>query len=156
MMIRAEYVNPFLEAAALVFKDMLGVELMRGKTTIKESPEPTNEIAIILGITGKVTGQVVYSMNMETAVKIVEKLMPGMDPASLQNEYKDIMGEVGNMITGNAINIFLKNHEDLDVTVPQVVDTRVTPNLLLKKNVTIGLNLYSKFGMLEVNISMNN
>ncbi len=155
MMIKAEYVNPFLEAAALVFKDMLGVELMRGKTTIKDSPAPTNEIAIILGITGRVSGQVVFSMNMETAMQIIDKLMPGMDEATMQNEYKDVLGEVGNMITGNAINIFLKNHEDLDVTVPMVVDTRSGNPLQIKKNVTIGLNLYSKFGMLEVNIAFN-
>ncbi len=155
MMIKAEYVNPFLEAAALVFKDMLGVELTRGRTAIKENPNPTNEIAIILGITGKVTGQVVYSMNLETALKIVDKLMPGMDKETLMNEYKDVLGEVGNMITGNAINIFLKNHEDLDVTVPQVVDTREKALTELKKNVTIGLNLYSQMGMLEVNIAFN-
>lgn len=155
MMIKAEYVNPFLEAAALVFKDMLGVELMRGKTVIKESPVPTNEIAIILGITGKVTGQVIYSMNMETAVKVVEKLMPGIDEETIKSEYRDILGEVGNMITGNAINIFLQNHEDLDVTVPQVIDTRSNPLSNVKKNVTIGLNLYSQMGMLEVNIAFN-
>lgn len=155
MMIKAEYVNPFLEAAALVFKDMLGVELMRGKTTIKDSPKPTNEIAIILGITGKVSGQVVYSMNMETALQVVEKLMPGVDRATMESEYKDVLGEVGNMITGNAINIFLKNHEDLDVTVPVVVDTRTTNEMGLKKMVTIGLNLYSTYGMLEVNIAFS-
>lgn len=153
MMIKAEYVNPFLEAAALVFKDMLGVELMRGKTTIKDSPKPTNEIAIILGITGKVTGQVVYSLNMETALAITEKLMPGMDRESMENEYRDVLGEVGNMITGNAINIFLKNHDELDVTVPVVVDTRTKPVTNIKENVTIGLNLYSNMGMLEVNIA---
>lgn len=155
MMIKAEYVNPFLEAAALVFKDMLGVELLRGKTVIKDSPDPTNEIAIILGITGNVTGQVVYSMNMETAVKIVQKLMPGVEENVILNEYKDVMGEVGNMITGNAINIFLKNNADLDVTVPQVVDMRAGAPLNLKKNTTIGLNLYSSYGMLEVNIAIN-
>lgn len=156
MMVKAEYVNPFLEAATLVFKDMLGVELLRGKTIIKDNARPTNEIAIILGITGKVGGQVVFSMNMETAEKIVNKLMPGIDSASLQSEYKDILGEVGNMITGNAINIYLKNHDDLDVTVPQVVDTRTDKNFEITKNVTIGLNLYSKFGMVEVNIAFRN
>ncbi|MCX7680189.1 MAG: chemotaxis protein CheX, partial [Spirochaetes bacterium] len=60
MNINAEYVNPFLEAASAVFKSMLGVDLRRGKLCIKEYPEPSHEVAIIIGITGAVTGEVVY------------------------------------------------------------------------------------------------
>ena len=43
----AEYINPFLEAANLVFKDMLGLNLLRGKTTIKNNPMPGRDIAIL-------------------------------------------------------------------------------------------------------------
>jgi chemotaxis protein CheX len=44
MEIRAEFVNPFIEAASLVFKDSLKVELIRGKLKIKESPAPSHEV----------------------------------------------------------------------------------------------------------------
>jgi len=155
MMIKAEFVNPFLEAAALVFRDMLGAELLRGKTSIKQTPTPSHEIAIIVGVTGKITGQVVYSMNLDTALKLCMKLMPGMTRESLQTEYRDVLGEIGNMITGNAINIFIKNDKDLDVTVPMVVDTRTAEDLKFSEKVTLGLNLYSRYGMVEVNIAMN-
>jgi chemotaxis protein CheX len=153
-MIKAEFVNPFLEAAALVFRDMLGADLLRGKTSIKQTPAPSHEIAIILGVTGRISGQVVYSLNFDTACKISEKLMPGFHPTSLQNELRDILGEIGNMITGNAINIFIKNDKELDVTVPMVVDAR-TNNLEFNPKLTLGLNLYSRYGMIEVNIAMN-
>jgi len=153
MMMKAEYVNPFLESASLVFRDMLGTELLRGKTSIKNDGTPTHEIAMILGITGNVTGQIIYSMNKETAFKLVRKLMPGVDDGTVESEYKDVLGEIANMITGNAINIFLTNDKDLDVTVPQVVDTRIQ-TIRVSKNPTLGLNLYSRFGMLEVNIMM--
>ena len=52
MNINAEYVNPFLEAASAVFKSILNVDLRRGKLIIKESPLPSLEVAIIIGITG--------------------------------------------------------------------------------------------------------
>ena len=71
----AEYVNPFLEAAALVYKDLLGAELLRGKTNIKQAPRPGHDIAIGLTVTGAATGRVVYSMNIETVVKIVQRLV---------------------------------------------------------------------------------
>jgi len=154
MMIKAEFVNPFLEAAALVFRDMLGTDLLRGKTSIKQSPAPSHEVAIILDVTGKATGKVVYSMNFDTARKLCNLLMPGIDATELRSEMRDILGEIGNMITGNAINIFIKNDKDLDITVPLVVDTR-NAELKFDQKLTLGLNLYSKHGMLEVNIAMN-
>ena len=151
---KAELVNPFLEAAGLVFRQMLQMELVRGKTTIKKSPAPGYEVAILIGITGEVTGRVVYSMNMDTVRKGVQKLMPDVSPQDLEKEYKDVIGEIGNMITGNALNVFLKNDKDLDVTVPRVVDLR-KQKLDMSDGVTLGLNLYSPIGLVEVNISMD-
>ena len=151
---KAELVNPFLEAAALVFRQMLQLELVRGKTTIKQSPAPSHEVAIVIGITGEVKGTVVYSMNMDTVRKIVTKLMPDTTLAGIEKEYKDVMGEIGNMITGNALNVFIKNDKDLDVTVPRVVDLR-KQKLSLNDGVTLGLNLYSPYGLVEVNIAMD-
>ena len=150
---KAEYINPFLEAANLVFKDMLGLNLLRGKTTIKNNPMPGRDIAILVGITGQVNGEVVYAMNIETIHQIVLKLMPGIDAATIEREYRDVIGELANMITGNALNIFLAKNADLDVTVPMVVDVR-TQELKLKDHTTLGLNLYSRFGLLEVNIAI--
>lgn len=151
---KAEFVNPFLEAAALVFKQMLGVDMIRGKTAIKTTPAPSHDIAILINITGKVNGQVIYSLNFDAVQKIVRKLMPGISDAGINTEFKDVLGELSNMITGNALNIFLKNDQDLDVTVPVVVDTRIT-KAEFKNQTTLGLNMYSDYGLLEVNICMN-
>ncbi|MBP8986385.1 MAG: chemotaxis protein CheX, partial [Spirochaetes bacterium] len=78
MNINAEYVNPFLEAASAVFKQLLNVDLRRGKLVIKEVPQPSHDVAIIIGITGAVTGQVVFSMSLEMVGKIAKVLTPGL------------------------------------------------------------------------------
>lgn len=150
---KAEFVNPFLEAAALVYKQMLDVDLIRGKTVIRQTPAPNHEVAIVITVTGQVKGTVVYSLNMDSVEKIVAKLMPGSTPEQARKEYKDVMGELSNMMTGNALNIFLKNDADLDVSVPMVVDTREKP-VDFNSQTTLSLNLYSPFGMLEVNVAM--
>jgi len=49
MNINAEYVNPFLEAASAVFKQLLNVDLRRGKLVIKDVPQPSHDVAIIIG-----------------------------------------------------------------------------------------------------------
>ena len=149
---KAEFINPFLVATTSVFRDLLKVNLVRGRTLIKKSAAPAQEIAIFIGVKGKNEGQVIYSMNLETIFKIARRLMPGIDDASLEKEYRDIIGEVANMITGNAVQILIAGDVDLDLTVPMVIDVRQKP-LDVQDMPTIGLNLYSPFGLVEINIA---
>ena len=150
----AEYINPFLQSATLVFKEILGLNLFRGKTAVLTNPLPERDIAILIGVKGSVQGEAVYSMNIETVYKICRKLMPGADEKTIQYEYRDVLGELANMMTGNALNIFMTKDTDLDVTVPHVVDVR-NGGLRFKDQTTLALNLYSSYGILEIKIALS-
>ena len=102
---------------------------------------------------GAVEGQIVYSMNAETAYKISQKLMPDSDRATIEKEYRDVLGEIGNMITGNALNVFYKTSQEIDLSVPYVMDTR-TQTANIQERQTLGLHLYTRVGMLELNIAL--
>jgi chemotaxis protein CheX len=153
MNINAEYINPFLEAASAVFKSIMGVELRRGKLSIKEYPEPTHEVAIIIGITGAVTGEVVYSMSYSMVYKIASILAPGISEDQVKTEYKDIIGELANMITGNAMNLFAYSGKRIEMTTPTVIDGK-NFTITMVKQTTLGINLYSPFGQLEMNVAL--
>ena len=153
MSINAEYINPFLEAASVVFKSILNVDLRRGKLIIKENPIPSLDVAIIIGITGGVTGDIVYSMSYPMVQKIAEVLMPGLSEEQMMNEYKDIVGELANMITGNAMNLFASTGKDIDMTTPTVIDGK-NFNITMIKQTTLGITLYSPMGQLEMNIAL--
>ncbi len=153
MNINAEYVNPFLEAAGVVFKSILNVELRRGKLVIKESPTPSMDVSIMIGITGGVTGEVVYSMPFNMVYKIAEILAPGLSADQIKIEYKDIVGELANMITGNAMNLFASTGKTIDMTTPTVVEGKEVTITMIKQT-TLGINLYSPMGQLEMNIAL--
>lgn len=153
MNINAEYVNPFLEAASAVFKSILNVDLRRGKLVIKESPIPSMNVSIIIGITGGVTGEVVYSMEFNMVQKIASILAPGLSEGQLQSEYKDIIGELANMITGNAMNLFATTGKQIEITTPTVVEGKDVQITMIKQT-TLGINLYSPMGQLEMNIAL--
>lgn len=153
MNINAEYVNPFLEAASAVFKSIMNVDLRRGKMIIKEHPEPSHDVAIIIGITGSINGEVVYSMGYNMVYKIAEILSPGLSEEQIQHEYKDIIGELGNMITGNAMNLFAYSGKTIDITTPTVVNGKDF-TITLVKQTTLGINLYSPMGQLEMNVAL--
>ncbi len=151
--INAEFVNPFLEAASAVFKSILKVDLRRGKLVIKESPIPSMDIAIIIGITGGVAGEVVYSMGYNMVFKIAEALAPGLSEQQIKGEYKDIIGEMANMITGNAMNLFASTGKRINMTTPTVVEGKDFTITLIKQT-TLGINLYSPMGQLEMNVAL--
>ena len=153
MNINAEYVNPFLEAASAVFKQLLNVDLRRGKLVIKDVPQPSHDVAIIIGITGAVTGQVVFSMCLEMVGKIAKVLTPGLSDKDIANEWKDIVGEVANMITGNAMNLFAYSGKRVEMTTPTVIEGESFTITLIKQT-TLGINLYSPFGQLEMNVAL--
>ncbi|HQG42528.1 MAG TPA: chemotaxis protein CheX [Spirochaetota bacterium] len=153
MNINAEYVNPFLEAASAVFKQLLNVDLRRGKLVIKDVPQPSHDVAIIIGITGAVTGQVVFSMSLEMVGKIAKVLTPGLSDKDIANEWKDIVGEVANMITGNAMNLFAYSGKRVEMTTPTVIEGESFTITLIKQT-TLGINLYSPFGQLEMNVAL--
>jgi chemotaxis protein CheX len=153
MNINAEYINPFLEAASVVFKSILNVDLRRGKLVIKDGPTPSMDISIMIGVTGGVTGEVVYSMQYNMVEKIAAVLAPGLEGEQLKEEFKDIIGELANMITGNAMNLFSSSGKEIEITTPTVIegsDVKIT----MMKQTTIGINLYSPMGQLEMNIAL--
>lgn len=124
MQIRAELVNPFLEAATIVFRDVLKTDLIRGKIGIKDNPETNLELSIVIGVIGTFNGEVVYGLNYDAAYKIAGVLMPGMSEQEIKNEYKDILGEIANMTTGNAMNIFASSGQSIEITAPNIVDSK--------------------------------
>ena len=150
---KAEVVNPFLSATALVFRDVLGTQLVRGRTQLRDRPSPGMEIAVFIELKGPAAGLVVYSLNLESALKITRRLLPGKDRDVLLEEYRDVMGELANMITGNAIQAFMKSGQVLDLGVPVVFDVR-TRETRVAAMPTLRLNLYSRYGLLETNIAL--
>nr|OCA00954.1 CheC-like family protein [Leptospira interrogans serovar Copenhageni/Icterohaemorrhagiae] len=149
MQIRAELVNPFLEAATIVFRDVLKTDLIRGKIGIKDNPETNLELSIVIGVIGTFNGEVVYGLNYDAAYKIAGVLMPGMSEQEIKNEYKDILGEIANMTTGNAMNIFASSGQSIEITAPNIVDSK-SETLKIPRKPSLGISLFSKFGKLDV------
>jgi len=100
-----------------------------------------------------VTGEVVYSMGYNMAFKIAQTLVPGLSDDQVKHEYKDVMGEMANMITGNAMNLFATTGKRINMTTPTVVEGKDFTITLIKQT-TLGINLYSPMGQLEMNVAL--
>ncbi len=147
-------VNPFLGAAYDVFKQIFGCELSKGQISLKKNPSADNEVAIIIGISGgRHTGVVVYSMKIYTAKKIVMNLDPDSAVSENDDAFADALGEIANMISGNAMSDFSKRGMDLTITTPSVVVGDAFEMHLLDQE-TLATTMNSPFGALEINVAI--
>lgn len=115
--INPKLIVPFVNSVRAVFSTMVGVPTTVGRPTLKADPLPTHDVSSIIGFSGQVAGSVVVSFQKEAAVKLASafagaEIQPGTP------DFADAIGELANMIAGNA-------KKDLggaaNITVPNVI-----------------------------------
>ena len=148
--ININYINPFLVGASIVFNTLLKVDLRRGKAKVTSAPNPINDVIIMVEIEGDAAGYVLYSFSFYTVTKIAEALVPGLSEEQVMSEYKDIVGELANMITGNAMNVLSKS--GLDISTPVVMHRRDLPARSSDKFTVLVLTQYCPYGQLEITV----
>jgi chemotaxis protein CheX len=115
---RAEYINPFLTSMISVFDTMLGCKLSRGTPYVKNSVQPEHEISGVVGLSGRAKGVVVLSFCREAALAATEALL-GERPKEIGPEVVDAIGELANIVTGNAKAKL--EHLNLSMSLPTIV-----------------------------------
>jgi chemotaxis protein CheX len=116
--VRAQYINPFLKASINLFKEYLGLQAVAGKPHLLEDPQDLDAVSAIIGLAGDTRGAVVLSFSRETAIGIVSK-MAGQEYHVLGNEVLDGVGELINIIAGNAKQDLLDFR--IEISLPGVI-----------------------------------
>lgn len=98
---KAKYINPFLSASVNLFRNYLGLECTSAAPFLNPEPQRLDEVSGIIGLAGETMGAVVLSFNRETAIKVAST-MAGKPYPALTNEVIDIVGELVNIVAGNA------------------------------------------------------
>jgi len=151
-MLKVEFVNPFLEAAFEVFETETSLKLEKGPLSIQKSSLTSQEVSVLIGVTGEIHGQIIYGMSSKTAKKIASEMI-GKTVPLLDELAQSAITELGNMITGLATVKFSETYSNLAVTPPTlIVGTNVLISTLDIQRLYIVL--MSEFGDVEVSIAL--
>jgi chemotaxis protein CheX len=152
--IKAAHVNPFVEAAMKVVSQVAGIEVRRGHLAYKAKVEPSYGVSIIIGIYGILTGQVVYSLEGRLAERLVDKMLEGKSPAEKKILFLDCLGEIANMITGNATAMLNRRQDQvLNITTPAIASgTNLSVHLVPKPALVLGL--ITQYGPIEISVAV--
>lgn len=137
--VNVEFINPFIDATRNVFSTMCGMEAHRKKLFLKDDHKMLGDVSGVMGLTGAATGSVVVSLPKALACKVVGKML-GMDMgAELNPDVCDGVGEVINMIAGQAKAMLVKTKYHFTISIPSVVSgqgheithRKGTPNIVV-------------------------
>lgn len=111
-------INPFLMSATSILNTAANMNLIVGKPYLRGLDFKTDEVLVMIGVTGEMTGQVIICFPEENAKKIASAMMMGMPVETLDDMAISAISELGNMIMGNAATILSNNNTIVDITPP--------------------------------------
>lgn len=93
-------VQPFIESTKSVFSMMLGGEVVVSANNANAATIAF-DISGIISFSGAIEGSAVISLDKEVAFAITETLL-GSRPSEIDDDVRDMVGELANMIGGNS------------------------------------------------------
>jgi chemotaxis protein CheX len=117
---RAEFVNPFLQAASEVLETELGAEPTLGAIGLRRSAYTTDEVTAVVQVTGTIAGIVLYGMPERTARAIVQHLQ-GSPCEQFDAFAQSGISELGNVITGRATTLLAVAGFPSNLAPPQLI-----------------------------------
>jgi chemotaxis protein CheX len=148
---KAEFVNPFASAMLMVFQKEFGMNVMRDSLALQQGPLRGADVNTIIGVTGQLEGQVIYTFDERVALRIASALM-GEAVEDLDELAKSAVAELGNIITGNAAIGLSENGYNCILTPP----TLLTGKELIVTTFTPVLNIpfSTDFGSVTVHVAL--
>ncbi|MDZ4849638.1 MAG: chemotaxis protein CheX [Pirellulaceae bacterium] len=96
-----DFTTPFIESTKSIFSKMLGWEVELGCTKRSSHFRSNHDISGIIGFTGAIRGTIVIGLDEKFAFAAAEAFFGGK-PTEIDSEVLDMVGELANMIGGNA------------------------------------------------------
>ncbi|MGM0549007.1 MAG: chemotaxis protein CheX [Bacillota bacterium] len=147
-----KYLNPIISATDSVFKTMLSLEPKKGEISVQEDLVTDKEANVIIGMTGDIKGSIVYSFSQAMALKVVEA-MSGMEMKELDKFVTSAMGELGNIISGQATTGLANQDLNCDIAPPQIV-TGTNINISSEADKVLKVNFVTDLGEFDVGFSV--
>ena len=138
----ADFINPFLMSATKIMQEICQTEMKIGKPYVKTTEFENESVAVMIGITGELKGQVIMAFELK-----------GMPVTALDDMSISAISELGNMIMGNAATIFSTKGYVIDITPPSVCHGDMTITQAYTQNICVPIHSGDEVA-LELNIAV--
>lgn len=116
----AAIINPFINATINVLDTMAFIKAKPGKPYLKKDDTARGDVSGVIGLTGVSHGTISVTFEEHCILKIVSNMF-GEPIETLDTEVADAVGELTNMISGQARMELEKDGKLFDAAIPSVV-----------------------------------
>ncbi|KHM52747.1 chemotaxis protein CheX [Anaerovibrio lipolyticus DSM 3074] len=113
-------VNPFIDAFTTVLPQMGFPTPQRTGMTVNNQNAVSQGVAVIVGFTKEIRGNVVYNMSEDTAKFIASTMMMGMPVENFDEMAQSAISEMSNMLTANAATNLTALGLEVDISTPSL------------------------------------
>ncbi len=152
---KVEYLNPFIKSVVKIVEESISEKPAMGKVFLRDHlTYESNDVAVVVGVTGHLSGHMVITLSEESAKNIAAAMMMEPKVYAFDEVAQSALAEMSNMIAANATIGLAEAGYTCDITPPHVFTgsgMAITgpPN---SRTVVIPLNMGA--GTLEVNLTL--
>jgi len=110
----------FTTAAKEVLLHQFNCDAEIGKSKMKNISQTVEDITLVLEVTGKIRGQVIYMMDKRFALEFAS-MMVGIPIIDIDELSMSAISEIGNIITGSAITKLSESGYYCETTIPNFI-----------------------------------
>lgn len=147
-----KYINPFIAASRRVLHQLLGVEPNVGTPKLMDNTISGSDIVVIVGLTGEIKGQVMFTMDESTAIQVARKMTLNPNLKELDVIAQSAISEMGNMISGSTGMEMYSGGISIDITPPSLCKGEGIMISSKNRFISIPLSL-DNIGNIYINIS---
>ncbi len=103
-----------------MFESVLGWKVTGSAPVEKQIGEAKSEVSVIISFVGAVSGAFVLKCSKKFAAAIASQML-GMEVGEESDDMKDAVGELLNMVVGNAKTYYASKKEGFKISVPSTV-----------------------------------
>lgn len=149
---KLEYIDPFVSSTVRVLKTVLQSDICQGEIALLRGHELTGEVSVVIGLSEAPGENVILNMHTGTALGLCGA-MNGAPCTALDGAALDAIGELANMVAGNAVSALSEQGFPYSIRPPETVGLADLPRL------TEGLELLqvpvtSEHGLITVNFTI--
>ncbi len=98
---QVDIVKVFIKAAVDVLQQEIGEQAAAGQVKLQSSAQTSEQVTVMIGVTGTLRGMVLLGMSEQTALGIVSRMM-GEQCEAFDELAQSGIAEMGNVVTGLA------------------------------------------------------
>ena len=115
------HVNPFIRATVRTLEALTGLRIERKDLFLKRDYRMFGDISGVMGLSGTASGSVILSFPANIAVRLVGRMIKRELTGGVDHLVRDGVGEIVNVIAGNAKAAFANTPFHFNISLPSVV-----------------------------------